>query len=173
MAKESLQLAVHFLFHTYLHTKKKLRYVNIHTCKHRSTSVNTPWEASVLYLHCSCISCRVDTEEWMATVDVLLSKSSEACQWMVHYLVGPEGREITRSVKYSFDISDHISDNNQETVLDPSVWEKFSHILLSVLVRLHFSSCSSNSRNNSAKYCFMFYAVPEENHAVIEVMLFF
>lgn len=27
MAKESLQLAVHFLFHTYLHTKKKLRYV--------------------------------------------------------------------------------------------------------------------------------------------------
>ncbi|KAM7388544.1 hypothetical protein PAMP_024711 [Pampus punctatissimus] len=63
MAKESLQLAVHFLFHTYLHTKKKLR---------------------------------VDTEEWMATVEVLLSKSSEACQWMVQYLVGSEGREITR-----------------------------------------------------------------------------
>ncbi|XP_029904790.1 ubiquitin carboxyl-terminal hydrolase 24 isoform X2 [Myripristis murdjan] len=63
MAKESLQLAVHFLFHTYLHTKKKLR---------------------------------VDTEEWMATVEVLLSKSSEACKWMVQYLVGPEGREITR-----------------------------------------------------------------------------
>ncbi|XP_062250884.1 ubiquitin carboxyl-terminal hydrolase 24 isoform X5 [Platichthys flesus] len=63
MAKESLQLAVHFLFHTYLHTKKKLR---------------------------------VDTEEWMATVEVLLNKSSEACQWMVQYLVGPEGREITR-----------------------------------------------------------------------------
>ncbi|CAB1332019.1 unnamed protein product [Coregonus sp. 'balchen'] len=49
MARESLQLAVHFLFHTYLHTKKKLR---------------------------------VDTEEWMATVEVLLSKSSEACHWM-------------------------------------------------------------------------------------------
>ncbi|TKS74904.1 Ubiquitin carboxyl-terminal hydrolase 24 [Collichthys lucidus] len=63
MAKESLQLAVHFLFHTYLHTKKKLR---------------------------------VDTEEWMATVEVLLSKSCEACQWIVQYLVGPEGREITR-----------------------------------------------------------------------------
>ncbi|XP_067368392.1 ubiquitin carboxyl-terminal hydrolase 24 isoform X5 [Channa argus] len=63
MAKESLQLAVHFLFHTYLHTKKKLR---------------------------------VDTEEWMAAVEVLLSKSSEACQWMVQYLVGPEGREIIR-----------------------------------------------------------------------------
>ncbi|CAG10925.1 unnamed protein product, partial [Tetraodon nigroviridis] len=63
MAKESLQLAVHFLFHTYLHTKKKLR---------------------------------VDTEEWMATVEVLLSKSCEACQWMVQYLVSPEGREITR-----------------------------------------------------------------------------
>ncbi|XP_037554150.1 ubiquitin carboxyl-terminal hydrolase 24 [Nematolebias whitei] len=63
MAKESLQLAVHFLFHTFLHTKKKLR---------------------------------VDTEEWMAAVEVLLSKSSEACQWMVQYLVGPEGRELIR-----------------------------------------------------------------------------
>ncbi|XP_034385823.1 ubiquitin carboxyl-terminal hydrolase 24 isoform X6 [Cyclopterus lumpus] len=63
MAKESLQLAVHFLFHTYLHTKKKLR---------------------------------VDTEEWMATVEVLLSKSCEACQWLVQYLIGPEGREMTR-----------------------------------------------------------------------------
>ncbi|KAM6962810.1 ubiquitin carboxyl-terminal hydrolase 24 isoform 2-T2 [Aplochiton taeniatus] len=63
MAKESLQLAVHFLFHTYLRTKKKLR---------------------------------VDTEEWMAAVEVLLSKSSEACKWMVQYLVGPEGREITK-----------------------------------------------------------------------------
>uniref|UniRef100_A0A673Y507 Ubiquitin carboxyl-terminal hydrolase 24 n=1 Tax=Salmo trutta TaxID=8032 RepID=A0A673Y507_SALTR len=63
MARVSLQLAVHFLFHTYLHTKKKLR---------------------------------VDTEEWMATVEVLLSKSSEACHWMAQYLVGPEGREITK-----------------------------------------------------------------------------
>lgn len=34
----------------------------------------------------------------MATVEVLLSKSSEACQWMVQYLVSPEGREITRFV---------------------------------------------------------------------------
>ncbi|CAL9695704.1 unnamed protein product [Knipowitschia caucasica] len=63
MAKESLQLSVNFLFHTYLHTKKKLR---------------------------------VDTEEWMATVEVLLTKSSEACQWMVQYLVSGEGREIIR-----------------------------------------------------------------------------
>ncbi|KAA0708793.1 Ubiquitin carboxyl-terminal hydrolase 24 [Triplophysa tibetana] len=63
MAKTSLQLAVQFLFHTYLRTKKKLR---------------------------------VDTEEWIATVEVLLSKSSEACQWMVQYLVSPEGREIIK-----------------------------------------------------------------------------
>ncbi|XP_051510524.1 ubiquitin carboxyl-terminal hydrolase 24 isoform X1 [Myxocyprinus asiaticus] len=63
MAQTSLQLAVQFLFHTYLRTKKKLR---------------------------------VDTEEWIATVEVLLSKSSEACQWMVQYLVAPEGREIIR-----------------------------------------------------------------------------
>ena len=39
---------------------------------------------------------RVDTEEWMTTVEVLLSKSSVACAWMVQYLVGPEGREISR-----------------------------------------------------------------------------
>lgn len=35
MAKESLQLAVHFLLHTYLHTKKKLRYV--------LTYIRPPW----------------------------------------------------------------------------------------------------------------------------------
>lgn len=49
----------------------------------------------------------------MATVEVLLSKSSEACQWMVQYLVGPEGREITRSVDYLFlleMICDHVSE---------------------------------------------------------------
>ncbi|XP_056118772.1 ubiquitin carboxyl-terminal hydrolase 24 isoform X3 [Rhinichthys klamathensis goyatoka] len=63
MAKTSLQLAVQFLFHTYLRTKKKLR---------------------------------VDTEEWIATVEVLLSKSSEGCKWMVQYLVSPEGREIIK-----------------------------------------------------------------------------
>ncbi|KAG9350930.1 hypothetical protein JZ751_024819, partial [Albula glossodonta] len=63
MAKVSLQLAVQFLFHTYLHTKKKLR---------------------------------VDTDEWITTVEVLLSKSSEACQWMVQYLVSAEGREIIK-----------------------------------------------------------------------------
>ncbi|KAK7150579.1 hypothetical protein R3I93_011730 [Phoxinus phoxinus] len=63
MAQTSLQLAVQFLFHTYLRTKKKLR---------------------------------VDTEEWIATVEVLLSKSSEACKWMVQYLVSPEGREIIK-----------------------------------------------------------------------------
>ncbi|XP_076873154.1 ubiquitin carboxyl-terminal hydrolase 24 isoform X4 [Brachyhypopomus gauderio] len=64
MARTSLELAVQFLFHTYLRTKKKLR---------------------------------VDTEEWIATVEMLLSKSSEACQWMVQYLVGPEGREIIKN----------------------------------------------------------------------------
>lgn len=45
-------------------------------------------------------SLRVDTEEWIATVEVLLSKSSEACQWMVQYLVAPEGREIIKWASY-------------------------------------------------------------------------
>ncbi|KAF3835080.1 hypothetical protein F7725_027638 [Dissostichus mawsoni] len=95
MAKESLQLAVHFLFHTYLHTKKKLR---------------------------------VDTEEWMATVEVLLTKSSEACQWMAQYLVGPEGREITsvREVRVVFasilektlECSLHFGDPGADNLMD-------------------------------------------------------
>ncbi|KAM9326707.1 ubiquitin carboxyl-terminal hydrolase 24 [Gastrophryne carolinensis] len=63
MAKVSTQLAVQFLFHTYLRTKKKLR---------------------------------TDTEEWIATIDALVSKSCEACQWLVEYLVGPEGRELVK-----------------------------------------------------------------------------
>ncbi len=44
----------------------------------------------------SSLSLRVDTEEWIAIMEVLLSKSSEACQWMVQYLVAPEGREIIK-----------------------------------------------------------------------------
>ncbi|XP_053549190.1 ubiquitin carboxyl-terminal hydrolase 24 [Bombina bombina] len=63
MAKVSLQLAIQFVFHTYLRTKKKLR---------------------------------VDTEEWIATIEALVSKSYEACQWLVEYFVGPEGRELVR-----------------------------------------------------------------------------
>lgn len=94
MAKESLQLAVHFLFHTYLHTKKKLRWFNLHA----STCVKFEHLHEEQHYICICVSCRVDTEEWMATVEVLLSKSSEACQWMVQYLVGPEGREIVKLV---------------------------------------------------------------------------
>lgn len=47
---------------------------------------------------CVCVSvpARVDTEEWIATVEMLLSKSSEACRWMVQYLVAAEGREIIK-----------------------------------------------------------------------------
>ncbi|XP_074523460.1 ubiquitin carboxyl-terminal hydrolase 24 isoform X2 [Halichoeres trimaculatus] len=108
MARESLQLAVHFLFHTYLHTKKKLR---------------------------------VDTEEWMAAVEVLLTKSSEACQWMVRYLVGPEGREITRvcllecSVREVRVVVASILEKTLESALhfgDPGL-DSFVNVLLSLL----------------------------------------
>lgn len=95
MAKESLQLAVHFLFHTYLHTKKKLRYVHTYSTSALIDKNDKTWITSDCVP--SVMSYRVDTEEWMATVEVLLSKSCEACRWMVQYLVGPEGREITRS----------------------------------------------------------------------------
>nr|XP_033771654.1 ubiquitin carboxyl-terminal hydrolase 24 isoform X3 [Geotrypetes seraphini] len=63
MSKVSLQLAIQFLFQTYLRTKKKLR---------------------------------VDTEEWIATIEALLSKSYEACQWLLEYLVCSEGRELVK-----------------------------------------------------------------------------
>ncbi|KAM8930374.1 ubiquitin carboxyl-terminal hydrolase 24 isoform 2-T2 [Pelodytes ibericus] len=39
---------------------------------------------------------RVDTEEWIATVDALVCKSCEACQWLVEYFVSSEGRELIR-----------------------------------------------------------------------------
>uniref|UniRef100_A0A2K6LYN3 Ubiquitin carboxyl-terminal hydrolase 24 n=1 Tax=Rhinopithecus bieti TaxID=61621 RepID=A0A2K6LYN3_RHIBE len=63
MAKVSLQLAIQFLFQTYLRTKKKLR---------------------------------VDTEEWIATIEALLSKSFDACQWLVEYFISSEGRELIK-----------------------------------------------------------------------------
>ncbi|XP_040263748.1 ubiquitin carboxyl-terminal hydrolase 24 isoform X2 [Bufo bufo] len=63
MAKASAQLAIQFLLHTYLRTKRKLR---------------------------------VDTEEWIATIEALVSKSCEACQWLVEYFVGSEGRELVK-----------------------------------------------------------------------------
>ncbi|EGV91717.1 Ubiquitin carboxyl-terminal hydrolase 24 [Cricetulus griseus] len=63
MAKVSLQLAIQFLFQTYLRTKKKLR---------------------------------VDTEEWIATIEALLSKSLDACQWLVEYFISSEGRELVK-----------------------------------------------------------------------------
>uniref|UniRef100_A0A4W3HTX5 Ubiquitin carboxyl-terminal hydrolase 24 n=1 Tax=Callorhinchus milii TaxID=7868 RepID=A0A4W3HTX5_CALMI len=39
---------------------------------------------------------RVDTEEWIATIDVLVSKSCEACQWLIEFLIGSEGRELIK-----------------------------------------------------------------------------
>jgi len=63
MAKVSLQLAIQFLFQTYLRTKKKLR---------------------------------ADTEEWIATIEALLSKSFDACQWLVEYFISSEGRELIK-----------------------------------------------------------------------------
>lgn len=67
----------------------------------KETPVSHRWTVLLLLLLFSAalrFVLRVDTEEWMATVEVLLSKSSDACQWMVQYLVSPEGREITRFV---------------------------------------------------------------------------
>lgn len=43
-----------------------------------------------------CLFLRVDTEEWIATLDALVSKSFEACQWLVEYFVGAEGRELIK-----------------------------------------------------------------------------
>lgn len=47
------------------------------------------WQLSLFYS-------RADTEEWIATIDALLSKSIDACQWLVEYFVGPEGRELVK-----------------------------------------------------------------------------
>ncbi|XP_063283711.1 ubiquitin carboxyl-terminal hydrolase 24 isoform X2 [Pelobates fuscus] len=39
---------------------------------------------------------RVDTDEWIATIDALVSKSCEASQWLIDYFVSSEGKELIR-----------------------------------------------------------------------------
>lgn len=62
----------------------------------------------------------------MATVEVLLSKSREACQWMVQYLVGQEGREITRSV------------------LCQSINQSIKHLISSIVTKGRMTQTSNN-----------------------------
>ncbi|GCB74652.1 hypothetical protein scyTo_0003743, partial [Scyliorhinus torazame] len=39
---------------------------------------------------------RVDTGEWITLIERLLSNSCEACQWLIEFLIGPEGRELIK-----------------------------------------------------------------------------
>uniref|UniRef100_A0A8D0HGX1 Ubiquitin carboxyl-terminal hydrolase 24 n=1 Tax=Sphenodon punctatus TaxID=8508 RepID=A0A8D0HGX1_SPHPU len=128
MAKVSLQLAVQFLFQTYLRTKKKLR---------------------------------IDTEEWIATIDMLLSKSVDACQWLVEYLVGPEGRELVKTSLLECSVREvrvAVATILEKTLDSALLYQdklKSLHQLLDVLLALLDKDVPENCKN-CAQYFFLF-----------------
>ncbi|ELW67984.1 Ubiquitin carboxyl-terminal hydrolase 24, partial [Tupaia chinensis] len=128
MAKVSLQLAIQFLFQTYLRTKKKLR---------------------------------VDTEEWIATIEALLSKSFDACQWLVEYFVSSEGRELIKIFLLECSVREVrvAVATILEKALDSALFYqdklKSLHQLLEVLLALLDKDVPENCKN-CAQYFFLF-----------------
>ncbi|XP_063092629.1 ubiquitin carboxyl-terminal hydrolase 24 isoform X1 [Cavia porcellus] len=129
MAKVSLQLAIQFLFQTYLRTKKKLR---------------------------------VDTEEWIATIEALLSKSFDACQWLVEYFISSEGRELIKIFLLECSVREVrvAVATILEKTLDSALFYqdkqlKSLHQLLEVLLALLDKDVPENCKN-CAQYFFLF-----------------
>ncbi|XP_044286407.1 ubiquitin carboxyl-terminal hydrolase 24 isoform X3 [Varanus komodoensis] len=128
MAKVSLQLAVQFLFQTYLRTKKKLR---------------------------------IDTEEWIATIDALVSKSFDACQWLVEYFVEAEGRELIKTFLLECSVREvriavaTILEKTLDSALFYKDKLKSLHQLVEVLLGLLDKDVPENCKN-CAQYFFLF-----------------
>ncbi|KAM4720758.1 ubiquitin carboxyl-terminal hydrolase 24 [Rhinophrynus dorsalis] len=128
MAKVSSQLAIQFLFHTYLRTKKKLR---------------------------------VDTEEWIATIDALVSKSCEACQWLMDYFVSSEGKELVKVFLLECGVREVRAAvaTILEKTLDGALFHrnkvKGVHLLLEMLLSLLDKDVPENCKN-CAQYFFLF-----------------
>ncbi|XP_033884099.3 ubiquitin carboxyl-terminal hydrolase 24-like isoform X2 [Acipenser ruthenus] len=141
MAKVSLQLAIQFLFHTYLRTKKKLR---------------------------------VDTEEWIATIEALLSKSSEGCRWLIEYLVGSEGRELIKicllesCVREVRIVVATILEKTLESALHYQ--DKGLDQLLEVLLSLLDKDVPENCKNCS-QYFFLFSNFVQRGHKSCQLLL--
>uniref|UniRef100_A0A2D4M3D9 Ubiquitinyl hydrolase 1 n=1 Tax=Micrurus spixii TaxID=129469 RepID=A0A2D4M3D9_9SAUR len=128
MARVSLQLAVQFLFQTYLRTKKKLR---------------------------------TDTEEWIATIDALVSKSFDACQWLIEYLVEAEGRELIKTFLLECSVREvrvavaTILEKTLDSALFHQEKLKSLHQLIEVLLSLLDKDVPENCKN-CAQYFFLF-----------------
>ncbi|OCT84877.1 ubiquitin carboxyl-terminal hydrolase 24 [Xenopus laevis] len=128
MAKVSTQLAIQFLFHTYLRTKRKLR---------------------------------VDTEEWIATIDALVSKSCEACQWLVEYFVCSEGKELVKIFLLESCIREvraavaTVLEKTLDGALFHSDKVKGVHLLLEMLLSL-LDKDVPESCKNCAQYFYLF-----------------
>uniref|UniRef100_A0A2K6F1M8 Ubiquitin carboxyl-terminal hydrolase 24 n=1 Tax=Propithecus coquereli TaxID=379532 RepID=A0A2K6F1M8_PROCO len=128
MAKVSLQLAIQFLFQTYLRTKKKLR---------------------------------ADTEEWIATIEALLSKSFDACQWLVEYFISSEGRELIKIFLLECNVREvrvavaTILEKTLDSALFYQDKLKSLHQLLEVLLALLDKDVPENCKN-CAQYFFLF-----------------
>ncbi|XP_075688794.1 ubiquitin carboxyl-terminal hydrolase 24 isoform X3 [Rhinoderma darwinii] len=143
MAKVSVQLAIQFLFHTYLRTKRKLR---------------------------------VDTEEWIATIEALLSKSCEACQWLVEYFVGSEGRELVKVFLLECCVREVrcAVATILEKTLDGALLHRDKvnrvHLLIEMLLSLLEKDVPDNCKN-CAQYFFLFNNFVQKGVRAVELLL--
>ncbi|KAG8547789.1 hypothetical protein GDO81_027501 [Engystomops pustulosus] len=144
MARVSAQLAIQFLFHTCLRTKRKLR---------------------------------VDTEEWIATIEALVSKSCEACQWLVEYFVGSEGRELVKVFLLECCVREVrcAVATILEKTLDGALLHKDKvngvHLLIEMLLSLLDKDVPENCKN-CAQYFFLFNNfVQKQGAQAVELLL--
>ncbi|XP_043941443.1 ubiquitin carboxyl-terminal hydrolase 24 [Protopterus annectens] len=104
---------------------------------------------------------RVDTDEWITTIEMLLSKSSEACQWLVKYLIGPEGKELLKIFLLECSVRDvrvavaTVFEKTLQSALMYQETMKDLEQLLEVLLTLLDKDVPENCKNCS-QYFFLF-----------------
>ncbi|XP_053324952.1 ubiquitin carboxyl-terminal hydrolase 24 [Spea bombifrons] len=104
---------------------------------------------------------RVDTEEWIATIDALVSKSCEACQWLIEYFVSTEGRELIRIFLLECSVREvrAAAATILEKTLDGALLHrdkvKGNHLLIEMLLSL-LDKDVPESCKNCAQYFFLF-----------------
>uniref|UniRef100_A0A8C5WGL6 Ubiquitin carboxyl-terminal hydrolase 24 n=1 Tax=Leptobrachium leishanense TaxID=445787 RepID=A0A8C5WGL6_9ANUR len=120
---------------------------------------------------------RVDTEEWIATIDALVSKSCEACQWLVDYFVSSEGKELIRVFLLECCVREvrvavaTILEKTLDGALLHRVKVKGVHLLLEMLLSLLEKDVPENCKN-CAQYFFLFNNfVQKQGTCAVELLL--
>ncbi|XP_078526269.1 ubiquitin carboxyl-terminal hydrolase 24 isoform X1 [Lissotriton helveticus] len=104
---------------------------------------------------------RLDTEEWIATIEALLCKSFEACQWLVEYFIESEGRELVKIFLLECSVREvrvavaTILEKTLDSALFYRDRLKSIHQLLEVLLSLLDKDVPENCKN-CAQYFFLF-----------------